>query len=258
MSILLEPGGPLVIGHRGCAAVLPENTLPAFAHALTLGVDAIECDVRVTRDGVAVVHHDPTTARTCDASLDISASRISELRALNAAARFGHGCGSIAETPIPLLDEFLEMTGTLPIIIECKTDASAPVVVQALRRHDAVRRTIIGSFDHQAVSAARVGQVASGASRREMFAMFARAKLGLLPRSAAFRAMCIPQRAYGLTLPVPDLAAWGRTLAAPISVHVWTVNSVDEARALWRAGVSGVLTDDPGSLIGARDLIRSH
>ena len=45
-------------GHRGARGLLPENTLPAFEHALALGVDAVELDVGMTRDGVPVVHHD--------------------------------------------------------------------------------------------------------------------------------------------------------------------------------------------------------
>ena len=63
MSLLTEPGPPLVIGHRGAAAVRPENTLASFEFALGLGVDAVEFDVRVSGDGVAVVHHDQFTGR---------------------------------------------------------------------------------------------------------------------------------------------------------------------------------------------------
>ena len=47
-------------GHRGARGLLPENTLPAFAQALTLGVTTIELDTAVTKDGVIVVSHDAT------------------------------------------------------------------------------------------------------------------------------------------------------------------------------------------------------
>src|SRR5262245_9243123 len=47
-------------GHRGARGLAPENTLPAFAAALTLGVDTLELDCGVTRDGVVVVYHDRT------------------------------------------------------------------------------------------------------------------------------------------------------------------------------------------------------
>ena len=57
-------------GHRGARGLMPENTLPAFQKALDLGVDTLECDMAITRDGVVVVHHDlhlnPDTTRGPD------------------------------------------------------------------------------------------------------------------------------------------------------------------------------------------------
>jgi glycerophosphoryl diester phosphodiesterase len=59
---------PLVIGHRGAAGLLPENTLAAFRRGCELGIDAIELDVLMSADGELVVHHDfrlrPEIART--------------------------------------------------------------------------------------------------------------------------------------------------------------------------------------------------
>jgi glycerophosphoryl diester phosphodiesterase len=46
-------------GHRGCRGLLPENTLAAFDHALSIGVNTLEMDVAITSDGVAVLSHDP-------------------------------------------------------------------------------------------------------------------------------------------------------------------------------------------------------
>ncbi len=45
-------------GHRGARGLLPENTLPSFQKALDLGVDTIECDMAITKDGVVVIYHD--------------------------------------------------------------------------------------------------------------------------------------------------------------------------------------------------------
>lgn len=57
-------------GHRGARGLMPENTLPGFRKALELGVDTIECDLAITRDGVVVIHHDlqlnPDTTRGPD------------------------------------------------------------------------------------------------------------------------------------------------------------------------------------------------
>jgi len=61
---------PLVVGHRGCAGLFPENTLAGFQHACELGVDALELDILVSADGQLVVHHDfnlkPEIERSAD------------------------------------------------------------------------------------------------------------------------------------------------------------------------------------------------
>ena len=52
-------GRPLVHGHRGCRGLRPENTLPAFLHAVALGVDVLELDVVISADAQVVVSHEP-------------------------------------------------------------------------------------------------------------------------------------------------------------------------------------------------------
>jgi glycerophosphoryl diester phosphodiesterase len=58
-SVLLPLGRPEVHGHRGCRGLLPENTLPAFLHALALGVDVLELDVVISADQQVVISHEP-------------------------------------------------------------------------------------------------------------------------------------------------------------------------------------------------------
>ena len=245
-SPILQSGAPLVIGHRGAAAVLPENTLPSIAHALALDVDAVEFDVRLSADGVPVVHHDPTTERTCGDALDIATSPLAALRSLDAAATFP----GASSTRIPLLDEVLELTHGRPIIIECKTDAVAPAVVTAVRAHGATDRAIVGSYRHAAMQTARRAGMSSSASRRDMLGLLARAVVGRPPASLPFAAMCIPEQSGVVTLPIARFAAWGRTLGVP--VHVWTVNDPAVAVRLWRVGVTGILSDAPAVILAAR------
>lgn len=249
MVVLTEPGRPLVIGHRGAAAVRPENTIASFQHALDLGVDAIEFDVRVTADGVPVVHHDATTGRTCGTDLVIANSTISTLRTLNAGATFSSTFPSHS-TSIPLLSEVLDLTRGVPVIIECKTSDAATLVVDALALHGASARSVVGSFLHDAMQTVRAANVASGASRRDMMALYARSLLRVPPPRLPFSAMCIPESSAGLQLPLGRFAAWGRALGVP--VHVWTVNAPSDATRLWNAGVTGIITDDPATILAAR------
>ena len=250
MAVIHHPGPPLVIGHRGAPHDRPENTLASFRRALDLGVDAVEFDVRVTADGVAVVHHDATTGRTCGDDLLIERSTISALRHLDAATMFAGPYTSSRQTVIPLLDEVLAMTRNVPVIIECKTVDSAPLVLAALALHGAAERAVVGSFLHGAMQLVRAAGLPSGASRRDMVALMLRGAVRLSPRRMPYAAMCIPERASGLTLPVARFAAWGRALGVP--VHVWTVNSAAGANRFWDMGVTGVMTDDPATILAAR------
>jgi len=78
-GVFKAPEKPLVIGHRGAAGLMPENTLAAFRRGCELGVDAIELDVLVSADGELVVHHDfklrPEIARSADGAWIASRSQ---------------------------------------------------------------------------------------------------------------------------------------------------------------------------------------
>lgn len=150
-----------VAAHRGGAREKPENTLEAFRHAMTLGVEEVEFDVHLTRDGLPVVHHDATLERMTDASGAIADFTFDELRRVT--------INATAET-IPSLDEVLELLrkGPLRLRLELKADSRGEpyrnlprLVVDALRRRDLFERTTITSFcadylRNEAITAARL------------------------------------------------------------------------------------------------------
>ncbi len=70
---------PEVVAHRGATAEAPEHTLAAYRQAAALGADAVECDVRMTRDGVLVCVHDRGIRRTSNGRGVVSALRLEEL-----------------------------------------------------------------------------------------------------------------------------------------------------------------------------------
>ena len=94
-------------GHRGARGLLPENTLPAFERAIALGVDGLEFDIGLTRDGVPVVHHDPALDpdHTRDASGAWLASSGPLLRDLDMTALSGFDVGR-ARTGGPTANRF--------------------------------------------------------------------------------------------------------------------------------------------------------
>ena len=90
--------------HRGVSALMPENTLPAFAAALALGADEIEFDVRLTRDGKMIVSHDGTLERISDGTGKLENYTLSELRELNIGG--GHGWSVPFCTPEEVFAQF--------------------------------------------------------------------------------------------------------------------------------------------------------
>lgn len=69
----------LLIGHRGARGLSPENTLASIDKAIEHGVDMVEIDVRVTKDGVAILHHDPMLVDPNGTELSIATTRYAEL-----------------------------------------------------------------------------------------------------------------------------------------------------------------------------------
>src|SRR4051794_33655517 len=122
--ILLDPRARPVVGHRGNRAHAPENTLESLREAVALGVDAVEFDLRVSRDGELVVMHDETLGRTTDGVGPVALRTMAELKSLDAGARFttdgGHtfpwrGRGA----RVPTFDEVIEsLPRDLPCIVE--------------------------------------------------------------------------------------------------------------------------------------------
>src|ERR1700760_699265 len=80
---------PLVVAHRGASAEVAEHTLAAYQRAVAVGADAVECDVRLTRDGQLVCVHDRTVDRTSDGTGAVSSLTLAQLERLNFAAWAG-------------------------------------------------------------------------------------------------------------------------------------------------------------------------
>ncbi|NCY23593.1 MAG: glycerophosphodiester phosphodiesterase, partial [Alphaproteobacteria bacterium] len=70
-----------ICAHRGGALLWPENSLTAFRHALALPIEEVECDVHLSADGVAMVHHDATLERTTEGTGPVAHRTAAELAA---------------------------------------------------------------------------------------------------------------------------------------------------------------------------------
>ncbi len=255
MSILLDPDARPVIGHRGNRAHSPEDTLESMLEAVALGVDALEFDVHVTRDGVPVVHHDVTLDRTTNASGPLAARSLAELAHVDAGHRFTVDAGRsypwrARGVRIPTLDAVLGAFPTLPLIIELKTPRATQAAREVIARHAAERRVIVAGFEAASVRPLARGPIPLGACTADLVRLLPAALLGLRGPSAPFVAACIPPTHNGLPVPIGAYARLMRKRGGV--VHVWTVNTAAEARRLWSLGVQGIISDDPAVILAAR------
>ena len=96
---------PIMLAHRGLVRHAPENTLPAFATAVELGL-SIELDVYQTRDDQLVVIHDPTVDRTTDGTGNVNEMTLAEIRRLDAGSWFDP---TFAGEKVPTLEEAFQV-----------------------------------------------------------------------------------------------------------------------------------------------------
>lgn len=254
--LLLDPNARPVVGHRGNRAHAPENTIPSLLEAVALGVDAVEFDLHVTRDGVLVLLHDPTLDRTTDAAGPVAARTLADLRTVDAGARFttdrgrtfpwrGRGAG------IPTFDEAVEaLPRDLPIIIELKTPAAALPLRDAIARHGLARRVIVAGFDPASTRPLRHAGFALGASTPDVAGLLIPSLLRRPIAAPLFQAMCIPPVYNGIPVPLGSLVR--STKPHGVVTHIWTVNDPAYALKLWRLGVNGIISDDPGLILAVR------
>ena len=127
---------PIAFAHRGGASEAPENTLPAFEHAVRLGYTHIETDVHATADGVLLAFHDDRLDRVTDLSGVISQMTYAEVAKARVDGR----------EPIPRLEELLATWPDLRINIDAKHDTAVGPLVALLRSNDTFDRVCIGSF----------------------------------------------------------------------------------------------------------------
>ena len=245
-NLLLDPNGRLVIAHRGNRVAMPENTIAALRQAVDMQVDAIEFDVRMTRDGVPVLMHDATVDRTTDGKGALSALTLADVQALNAGARAAGG----ARLRVPALDEVFEEFPTTPFVIEVKEMAAAVATERAVRRFDAAQRVVVGSAETTVMEHFYRSGIPCCASMTDAALLIPFGLLGLKPPKPFYDVLSLTSRYLGLPIPIRHMAASARKVGVP--TQVWTVNDPDEARALWAAGVAGIVTDDPAAILRAR------
>ncbi|MFJ6652254.1 glycerophosphodiester phosphodiesterase family protein [Microbacterium sp. NPDC091313] len=237
---------PRVLAHRGFVAPdaaaqgTVDNSFAAFAAAHALGVEYVESDCHLTRDGVVVLFHDDDLSRVASDPRPVAG--VSEHELAEIMAERG-GLVTLAQA----LDAFPDVRWNLDV----KAPDAAAAVGRLVAPH--AHRVLLTSFsDDRRLEALAAAQRAGAAVRPATSpgsATMARLLAGLLLRRrravAALLddvdALQIPERQRGL--PVLSARLLDAAHRAGVEVHVWTVNDADDMRRLLAMGVDGLVTD---------------
>ena len=218
----------LIYAHRGSSAVSPENSLAAFTQAITDRADGVELDLRATADGVPVVLHDRSLARTTVGRRNVDDLPVATLREVDAGD--GH--------PVPTLVEVLDLlAGRLPLDLEIKQAGIERAILSVLRQYPAAE-WVISSFDWAILRAVR--------AESETAQLW---PLAIVADDALFsvaRELGSAQVALDAAVITPDVMV--RCAENSLGVMAWTVDEVAEARRLRNLGVQILCTNSPGSM----------
>ena len=218
----------LKIGHRGARAYEPENTLRSFQKAIELGVDAVELDVRKTKDNEIVVIHNVDVNKTTDGSGSVSELTLEEIK------RFVTEKGE----KIPTLEEVLDSVGKrVKILVELKETGIEEKVLGLIRGKGLIENVVIISFHEDALRKVREldGEVATG--------------LIYVRHKNPIRAALELKAEYLLSLyRFTHSANVKKAHEKGLKVIVWTINNEEEVAEYRKKGVDGIATDRPDIL----------
>ena len=249
-----------VHGHRGARARMPENTLPAFEYAIEVGVDVLELDLAVTKDNVLVVSHDPILhAPVCTGPVEsavIHELTLKQVKEWDCGAVQNPGFKeqkTIPGTRMPTLDEVFALApkGKFEFNIETKIFIDHPLyspppvefarlVVDAVKRHKLEKRVMIQSFDFRTLVEAR-----KLAPEIRLSALYEQGSKDFVTLSKEGAKAEIVSPHYRLVTTDKVIAAHAKGL----QVVPWTANTPEDWDKLIRAGVDGIISDDPAALI---------
>lgn len=227
---------PIPFAHRGGASEVPENTMPAFEHAVTLSYRYVETDVHVTADRELIAFHDDRLDRVTDSSGVIAELPWARVRAALVDGR----------EPIPRFEDLLGAWPDLRINVDPKHDAAVEPLASALLRTGAVDRVCVGAFSDKRL--ARLQELVGAAlctsmGPRQVARLVAASKH--LPGGANLTAPCVQIPTHQGPLPLVTERLVATAHKRGVQVHVWTIDDRDEMARLLDLGVDGIMTDRP-------------
>jgi len=215
----------IIMGHRGAAALEPENTLLSIGRAIEIGVTAVEIDVHLSKDKEIVVIHDSTVDRTTDGSGPVCNFTLDELKKLDA------GKGQHIST----LQEVIDFIGKkIKLVIELKEEDTVESVFNLIKRNNTQDDVYVISFWHRLVKTIKE--------------MDSRIKTGVLLVGCPIDT-CIATHAFADALVMNysfvDTKFVQTAHKENLKVFVWNIDKRNLIKPYVDMGVDGIGTNDP-------------
>lgn len=231
-----------IVAHRGFSSSYPENTPVAFEKAIELGVECVEFDVYLTRDGHLVVIHDPTVDRTTDGTGQVGELTLAEIKGLDAGAWFA---SEFAGQKILTLAETLELIGDRARMnVQLKADDNSRAVLTQKSVDELVRHKVL---DHAYIASEQpnIELVKKINPRVEVCNLSVFPTEDYIARSAAIGCRILQPRHHQV-----DAAFVAEAHRRGMEVNPFFANDEPEMRRLIACGVDGILTDCVDVLVG--------
>jgi len=218
----------LRIGHRGARAYEPENTIRSFKKALEIGVDAVELDVRQTKDNQLVIIHDADVKKTTNGKGLVKELTLNEIKAFSTAK----------DEKIPTLEEALDfLDKKAKILIELKETGVEDKVLSLVRERQMQKNVIIVSFNEDALRKIRELD-----KEVEIGLIYAKHKNPIKAALELKASYLVSFYKFTHTANVQKAHENG------LKVIVWTINTPEEVTEYAKKGVDGIASDKPDIL----------
>lgn len=213
----------LKIGHRGARAYELENTLESFRKAIDLGVNALELDVRQSKDGKLIISHDDNLKKVFGKDLLVNEATLEELK-------------QMTDNRVATLDEALHFIDRKVerILVELKESGYEKQVLEVIKKEKVEDRVIVVSFHEEAL--ARMRKLDKRIETGLIYAKFKNPVDTALKLNARY---LLPLFRFVHTRDVE------KAHKSDLKVIVWTINTKEEAKEYIAKGVDGIASDKP-------------
>lgn len=254
---------PMVIAHQGGDGIRPSETMLAYENAAALGVDVLEMDIHMTRDGIIILNHDDTVDRFANGMGKIKEMTLAQIKELDAAYYWapnkvkprsdgatypyrGQGLKMVA------LTEIFEKFPNYRMNIEIKQvePSVAAQFCSVIRQYKMSDKVLVASFHQPAMDDFRRAcpEVATSATQNETTIFFVLNTLFLSGvYSPPTQSVQVPEYSSGLHVLTKGFVDGSRSRR--METHAWTINTEEDMKRILALGVDGIITDYPDVLL---------